>query len=63
MELKIKELKKEKGLTLDDIAIKAGISHSYISKLCYGEKINPSLSVLIRISAALGVGIEELVNK
>ncbi len=38
MELRLKELRKTRGLTLDDLADMAGISKSYLSELENGRK-------------------------
>lgn len=57
MALRIKELIKEKGTTVKDLAQKMGISNVGLSQHING---NPSVEVLERIASALEVDITEL---
>lgn len=57
MALRIKELIKEKGTTVKDLAQKMGISNVGLSQHING---NPSVEVLERIASALGVDVPEL---
>ncbi|GCB37063.1 helix-turn-helix domain-containing protein [Bacteroides faecalis] len=57
MALRIKELIKEKGTTVKDLAQKMGISNVGLSQHING---NPSVEVLERIASALDVDISEL---
>ena len=57
MALRIKELIKEKGTTVKELAQKMGISNVGLSQQING---NPSVEVLERIASALGVDISEL---
>ena len=57
MALRIKELIKEKGTTVKELAQKMGISNVGLSQHING---NPSEEVLERIASALGVDISEL---
>lgn len=57
MALRIKELIKEKGTTVKELAQKMGISNVGLSQHING---NPSVEVLERIASALGVDISEL---
>ncbi|MCR4391763.1 MAG: helix-turn-helix domain-containing protein [Candidatus Acetothermia bacterium] len=50
---RLRELRLQKGLTLQELAAKIGKSESYLSKLEHG-KINPSLTSLKKIADALG---------
>lgn len=57
MALRIKELIKEKGTTVKELAQKMGISNVGLSQHING---NPSVEVLERIASALDVDISEL---
>ena len=52
---KIKELRKEKGLTLDKLAKEATLSKSYLWELENRESQSPSAEKLSAIADALGV--------
>jgi transcriptional regulator with XRE-family HTH domain len=51
---KIRKLRKEKGLTLEDLSKKTGLSLSYISLIERGLK-NPSLRALEKIAECLNI--------
>ncbi|MGI6603793.1 MAG: helix-turn-helix domain-containing protein [bacterium] len=51
---KLRQLRRERGLSLTELAVRAGISTSYLSEVEHGRK-SPSLSVLHRIAAALNL--------
>lgn len=57
MALRIKEVIKDKGLSVQELAEKMGISRVGLSQHING---NPSVEVLDRIASALGVPITEL---
>lgn len=57
MALRIKEVIKEKGLSVQELAEKMGISRVGLSQHING---NPSVEVLERIAAALDVSVIEL---
>ena len=50
------------GVAQDQMALIAGVDRSYFGKLERGER-QPSLSILLRIAAALGVSGAELVMR
>ena len=58
---RIKELRRRRGLTLEDLAERAGVSRAMISKVERGEK-NPTLVVTAKVAEGLGVTISELVR-
>jgi len=60
MGLKIKEVIKEKGLTVQSLAERMGINRVGLSNHING---NPSVAVLEKIADALGVSIQELFEK
>lgn len=58
---KLKSIRKEKNLTLQDIADRAGVTKGLISQIENSRTI-PSLLVLIQIVKALEVGLDEFFN-
>jgi transcriptional regulator with XRE-family HTH domain len=56
-----KELRRRRGLTLEDLAERAGVSRAMISKVERGEK-NPTLVVAAKVAEGLGVTISELLG-
>jgi Predicted transcriptional regulators len=59
---KIKRIRKEKNLTLQDIADRAGVTKGLISQIENGRTI-PSLLVLIQIIKAIEVDLDEFFNE
>jgi len=56
---KIKEYRKIKDLTQENLGEKAGLHYTYIGQVERGEK-EPSLKSLIKIANALGVNVDKL---
>ena len=56
---RIRELRQERGVSLDTVAVAAGISGSHLSRIERGHTA-PSFTVATRIAAVLGVGSNEL---
>ena len=54
-------LRREKGLTQEQVEERSGISHQYLSGLERGKR-NPSIVTLYEIAQALGVSHVELVR-
>ena len=59
MEYRIKELLKERGLTLSDVSEKIGVKSANLS-VAFSEKGNPTMQTLERIASALNVPVTEL---
>ncbi len=59
--LKMKSLRQERGLTLQELAARCGLSISYLSEIEKGKKY-PKADKLIAIAQALGTPFEELVS-
>ena len=57
MELRVKELCKEKGLQMQELADKLGITRITLTR---NISWNPTISTLENIAAALGVSVPEL---
>ena len=58
---RVKELRRRRGWTLEDLAERAGVSRAMISKVERGEK-NPTLVVAAKVAEGLGVTISELLG-
>lgn len=58
---KLKEVRKEKKLTQQELAEKAGLHLTYVGHLELG-KYHPTVFVMWKISKALGVNIKELTD-
>jgi transcriptional regulator with XRE-family HTH domain len=56
---RIRELRRGRGLTLDELAELSGVSRAMISKLERGEK-NPTLVVAAKLAEGLGVTLSRL---
>lgn len=56
---RVKDLRRERGLTLDELAGLSGVSRAMISKLERGEK-NPTLVIAARLAEGLGVSLSRL---
>jgi len=53
---RIRKLRLEKGLTLDDLATSSGVSRAMISRIERAEA-SPTASLLARVCAALGLSL------
>lgn len=60
---RIKKIRINKGFGLNETARNAGITGGYLSSLERGEKQNPTLETLIRLSKVLNVSINELLGE
>lgn len=58
----IRELRKKKRLSLDQLSELSGVSKSYISSIERGLQTNPSFSVLEKVAKALDVELVYLIN-
>ncbi|HET9016706.1 MAG TPA: helix-turn-helix transcriptional regulator, partial [Thermomicrobiaceae bacterium] len=57
----IRRLRQERGMTLDQLAVEAGISASHLSRLERSQTL-PSFTVLAKIAEVLGVNVDEFVR-
>ena len=56
---KIRELRRAKGLSQEELAFRAGIHRNYLGGIERGER-NPALDNIAAIAEALGIDISEL---
>ncbi|MBR3117958.1 helix-turn-helix domain-containing protein [Oceanobacillus profundus] len=59
---KIKQLRKEKRMTISELAEKAGVAKSYLSSIERNLQSNPSIQFIEKISQVLGVSVNDLIN-
>lgn len=59
---RVRELRKERGLSQVELASKVGIDRSYMGFLERGER-NPSLEMIAKIAEALSVTPDELLKQ
>ncbi len=62
LKVRLRTWRRERGLTQEELAKKAGVTKFYISQLETGIRDNPSLPVLRRLAKALGVSAGELLG-
>ena len=60
---KIRQLRAEKGLSLNGLAEEASISKAYLSQLENDVSKQPSAEILLKIASALGVTIADLLDQ
>ena len=58
---RVRELRRARRLTLEELARRSGVSRAMLSKIERGEA-SPTLIVAARVAGALGVGFSELVG-
>lgn len=56
---RLKSMRTERGWTQDDVASRAGLSKSYLSRIEEGDR-QPSVAALLSISTAFGISINAL---
>ncbi|KAB2336085.1 helix-turn-helix domain-containing protein [Cytobacillus depressus] len=61
--MRIKRLRMEKGLSINELSEKAGVSKSYLSYIERGIQQNPSLQVLSRLAKTLSTDVEDLLDQ
>ncbi|KSU89072.1 transcriptional regulator [Priestia veravalensis] len=59
---RIRELRGKKGMSLTELATRAGVAKSYISSVERGIQLNPSIQFLTKVSNVLNVNVETLIN-
>ncbi|MBF6500094.1 helix-turn-helix transcriptional regulator [Nocardia farcinica] len=55
----VRAVRRQRGLTLEEVAAQAGLTKSYLSKI-EREQSNPSIAVALKIAKALGVDVGQL---
>lgn len=57
--MRIRYLRKQKALTIEELSLEAEINPSYLSDLERGTR-NPTLKVMSKLAVALGITLSEL---
>ena len=57
---KIREYRKQKGMNLEEVAKKAGISTGYLCHLEKGTRLNPSIQIMENIAKVLGKNVADI---
>lgn len=60
--VKIQKLRKEQGLSQDDLARKADIPYTTLTKIEIGVIKNPSFDSVSKIAEALGITLDDFKN-
>jgi transcriptional regulator with XRE-family HTH domain len=58
---RIRSLRRERGLTIEELSFRSGIHYNYIGDIERGVR-NPSLESLSRIAAGLGVELKSILD-
>ncbi|TMU84055.1 helix-turn-helix domain-containing protein [Bacillus sp. BHET2] len=59
---KIKKYREKKRMSIIELSNRAGISKSYLSSIERGIQKNPSIQILDKLSAALGVSLNQVLD-
>lgn len=59
---RVKQLRKERGFTQQDLAEKVDLGYKYYQSLESGRTANPTVDTLEKIAKALGVDVVELMQ-
>ena len=60
MEYRIKECRKQLGMTQEELSIKSGVSREIISGLESGTTRTTTVQTLVKIADALGVPVKDI---
>ena len=58
---RIRQLRKAKGMTQEQLAIKLGIGDRYLRKIEAGEKV-PSIDILVGLSSLLDISMDYIIT-
>ena len=56
----IKEIREKNKISINELSKMAGVSRAYLYDLEHNRRINPTLDILLKISAALNVNVKDL---
>ncbi|MRX72601.1 helix-turn-helix domain-containing protein [Bacillus lacus] len=60
---RIRKYRKEKNLSLSELAERANVAKSYLSSIERNLQSNPSVQFLEKVSAVLGISVKTLINE
>jgi XRE family transcriptional regulator, master regulator for biofilm formation len=59
---RIRSLREKKGYSISELAIRSGISKSYLSQIERNLQVNPSLHLLSKLASTLDATLEDLIG-
>ena len=59
--MKLRKIRKAKGVTQEKLAESAGIDFSYLNRIESGKR-NPTLKIIAKIARVLGIRLDELMK-
>ena len=59
----LQKLRKDKGLTQEELAKESGVAYTTLVKLEQGILVNPTLKILQKLADVFKITIDELINK
>lgn len=59
---RIEQRMEERGIDSTILSSRSGISISYVNRIIHGDVANPTIDFVIRLAAALGVAVSDLVG-
>ncbi|MFC0469819.1 helix-turn-helix domain-containing protein [Halalkalibacter kiskunsagensis] len=59
----VKKYRLEKGLSMSELAERAGVAKSYVSSIERNIQTNPSIQFLEKVAVVLGVSVEALLSE
>lgn len=59
---RIRQLRQQRGMSINRLAAAAGVAHSVVSRLEHGHVTNPTAETLRRLATALEVPLTELLG-
>ncbi|MBS4176441.1 helix-turn-helix domain-containing protein [Lederbergia citrea] len=60
--LRIRDYRKKKGMSLSELAEKAGVAKSYLSSIERNIQSNPSIQFLEKVSSVLDISVNSLLH-
>lgn len=60
---KLKEIIKDKGMTIHKLAIQSELSYSTVYDIIHGNNTNPKLDTILRITETLGVELNTILKE
>ncbi|MFC4557543.1 helix-turn-helix domain-containing protein [Virgibacillus kekensis] len=60
---KIKQIRKERKMSISELAERAGVAKSYLSSIERNLQTNPSIQFIEKISSVLGVSVNDIIQK
>lgn len=58
---RLRRLRSDRGLSLDELAAKAGVTKAYLWRLETSPSVNPSLDIVGKVAVGLGVSTASLI--